>query len=225
MDEENQPLSPGPSRPHDPPREGEVVIDVEQLEKELQRPDPDCPFPGGCMCAGKVLCFPLWCFHKVCPLRYFTSWSLLALCIYLPLYHGLKWAGQEQIAGGTLWEMVIFIAPVSTAQTFIAPEFRQLISARLHWSAFVLLHFIIHLLPLILVCTLIELPHPPPLASTGLFLGLLVVYMVILAAYWKIDPLKNYLVLRPEQRGTAIKITLSFLVSSVLLCELLFAYV
>jgi hypothetical protein len=198
------------------------------------RPDPDCPasVPDACILGSKLFCCPLYGFHKLCSLRYFTSWSLLFYIVFLPCYFAVPF--KNDVVRGVLWEISVFIAPVSTCQMLLAPEFSRFIISKVRattsfpvvellasfqvgWIALAIVHFVLHLLPTVLLVTLTSVPHPPAMAATGLMLALLLVYACVLFAIWRIDPLENYFLMSKSQRVKVRRVSSKLARSSFML--------
>jgi hypothetical protein len=118
--------------------------------------------------------------------------------------------------------MALFIAPASTAQTIFAPEFSMLLHKLVGRYAFMITHFVIHILPLVLLVTCTYIPRPIYVGVTSaITIALGCIYMLTLGSYWRSNPLSNYFIPRRARTRVLFVWTACFIVAT-LGAELLF---
>jgi hypothetical protein len=141
--------------------------------------------------------------------------------IWFPCYFAIPFSNA--IVRGALWELALFIAPASTLVFMLSPSVPRIFAKLIGWPIMYIVHFIIHILPLILLVTLTSVPHPKPMAATGLFAASGVAYLIMLYFYYQSHPLINYAVEKHQYIRTLIAWVFCW-IGSVIVCELLFAF-
>jgi hypothetical protein len=141
--------------------------------------------------------------------------------IWFPCYFAIPFSNA--LVRGALWELAFFVFPASTMIFILSPSVPRIFAKLIGWPILLVVHFMLHILPFILILSLTSVPHPATMTSTGLFAASGIAYVIILWFYFGAHPLTNYGVERSSYVSTIIAWTICWC-GSVITCELLFAY-
>ena len=196
----------------------EEALNATHLTPEDVFNRPDC-------CNRNPIFLPLYPLQWMFPLRYLTSWYRVLVVIYTGLYLGdAGWPDPNGAIAGSIWILSLYVPLASTVICFYAHSMRAQIEERYSLELLTFHHVIMHILPSEIVFLTTPLPYrPQPFASTGITLGIMIVYALVLFLVYQHTYLSNYFIYNEKDRIAVILLWGLCILFACAVMEFLFA--